>query len=73
MRVIFSAKISLDRFDFSSNFYAFDFGVSRDLKFSLNQLQAAELNWRQFNTKNKLKSAPKLGPFFILNFNSGIC
>ena len=36
--------------------------VSRDLKFSLNQFQAAELNWRQFNTKRQMKSAPKSPP-----------
>ena len=41
---------------------------------SRSQFQAAELNWRQFNTKSQMKSAPKLVPFFfILNLNSGIC
>ena len=40
---------------------------------SESQFQAAELNWRQFNTKSQMKSAPKLVSFFTLNFNSGIC
>ena len=35
------------------------------------QFQAAELNWRQFNTKSQMKNAPKLVPFFTLNLNSG--
>ena len=52
-------------FFFSSDFYALDFlrfAWSKIL--SQSQFQAAELNWRQFNTKSQLKSAPKLVPFF---------
>ena len=48
------------------------FCVSRDLKFSQSQFQAAELNWWEFNTKSQTKSAPKLVPIFTLNLNSGI-
>ena len=72
--VFFNAKFSLDNFDFSNDFYALDF-----LRFAWSkilsqlQFQAAELNWRQFNTKSQMKTSPKLVPFFILNLNSGIC
>ena len=67
--VFFYAKFSLDGFDFSSDFYALDFlhfAWSKIL--SQSQFQAAELNWRQFNTKSQIKSAPKLVSFF--NFKS---
>ena len=71
---LFYAKFSLDNFDFSSDFYALDFlRIERYKILSQSQLQAAELNWRQFNTKSQMKSAPKLEPFFTLNLNSGIC
>ena len=72
--VFFYAKFSLDNFEFSSDFYALDF-----LRFawskipSQSQFQAAKFNWRQFNTKIQMESAPKLVPFFTLNLNSGIC
>ena len=72
--VFFYAKFSLENFDFSSDFYALDF-----LRFAWSkilcqsQLQAAELNWRQFNTKSQMKSAPKRVPFITSNLNSGIC
>ena len=59
---LFYAKFLLNGFDFSSEFYALDF-----LRFEIlsqSQFQAAELNWRQFNTKSLMKSAPKLVPFF---------
>ena len=55
--VFFYAKFSLDRFDFSSDFYALDFlrfAWSKIL--SQSQFQAAELNWRQFNTKSQMKT-----------------
>ena len=39
---------------------------------SQSEFQAAELNWWQFNTKNQMKSAPKLVSFLNLNLNSGI-
>ena len=39
------------------------FCVSRDLKFSQSQFQAAEFNWRQFNTKSNEKCA-KTGAIF---------
>ena len=38
-----------------------------------SQFQAAEFNWRKFNTKSQMKSAPKLVQFFTLNPNCGIC
>ena len=64
--VFFWVKFLLDGFDFSNDFYALDFFcVSRDLKFSQSQFQAAELNWRQFNTKSQLKIAPKLVSFSL--------
>ena len=50
------------------NFTPLTFCVSRDLKFSQSELQAAELN-----TKSQMKSSPKLGPFFTSNLNRGIC
>ena len=54
--MFFYAKFSLDDSDFSSDFYALDF-------LSIT-IQAAELNWRQFNTKSQMKSVPKLVSFF---------
>ena len=48
---------------FRVTFTPLTFCVSRDLKFSQSQFQAAELNWRQFNTKNQMKSAPKRAIF----------
>ena len=72
--MFFIAKVLLDRFDFLSDFYALDFmrfAWSKIL--SQSEFEAAELNWRQFNTKSQMKSAPKLVPFFTLNLNSGIC
>ena len=72
--VFFFAKFSLHCFDFSSDFYALDFLCFVWSKIlSQSQFQAAELNWRQFNTKSEMKSAPKLVPFLTLNPNSGIC
>ena len=71
---VFYAKFSLDFFDFSSDFLALDF-----LRFlwskilSQSQFQAAEFDWRQFNTKSQVKNSPKLVPFFTLNFNNSIC
>ena len=65
MCVFFNAKFSLDNFVFSSDFYALDFlrfAWSKIL--SQSQFQAAELSWRQFNTKTQMKSAPKLVSFF---------
>ena len=62
---VFYAKFSLENFDFSSDFYSLDF-----LRFAWSkilsqwQIQAAEFNWRQFNTKSQMKSAAKLVPFF---------
>ena len=41
---LFYAKFSLDRFVFSSDFYALDFCISRDLKFPLNH------NFKQLNS-----------------------
>ena len=70
---LFYAKFLLGNCDVSSDFYDLDFCVSRDLKFSQSQFQAAELNWRQFNTKSQMKSARKLMSFFTLNLKSGIC
>ena len=64
----------LDHFDFSSAFYTLDFlrfAWSKIL--SQSHIQAAEFNWRQFNTNSQMKSAPKLVPLFTLNLNSGIC
>ena len=58
----------------TSDFYTLDFlrfAWSKIL--SQSQFQAAELNWRQFNTKSQMKSAPKLVQFSTLNLNSGIC
>ena len=49
------------------------FCVFRDLNYSQSEFQAAEFNWRQFNSKSQMKSAPKLVPFFTLNLISGIC
>ena len=57
---------------FRVTFTPLTFCISRDLKFSQSQFQAAELNWRQFNTKSQMKSAPKLVSFFTLNLNSGM-
>ena len=57
----------------ASDFYALDFlRFAWSKIFSQSQFQAAELNWRQFNTKSQMKSAPKLVPFFSLNLISGI-
>ena len=68
------AKFSLDNFDLSSDFYALDFlRLAWSKILSQSQFQAAELNWRQFNTKSQTKSAPELLPFLTLNLNSGIC
>ena len=70
----FYAKFLLDRFDFLSDFDALDvlrFAWSEIL--SQSQFQAAELNWRQLDTKSQMKSAPKLVQFFTLSLNSGIC
>ena len=63
---------SLDRFDFSIDFYAFDFFVLRDLNLSLTfTVSAAEPKWQQFTTKIRMKSAPKLVYFFTLNIING--
>ena len=71
---LFYAKFLLDNFDFSTDFHAFDFLLFACSKIlSQSQFQADELNWRQFNTKSQMKSAPKLVPFFTFNLNSGIC
>ena len=71
---VFYAKFLFDNFDFSSDFYALDFLHFAWSKIpSQSQFQAAEHNWRQFNTKSQLKSAPKLVSFFTLNLNSRIC
>ena len=71
---LFYAKFLLDTSDFSSDFYALDLlGFAWFKILSQSQFQAAELNWRQFNTKSQMKSAPKLVSFFTLNLNSGIC
>ena len=71
---LFYAKFFLDNFDFSSDFYDLDFLRFAGSKIlSQAQFQAAELNWRQFNTKSQIKSAPKLGSFLNFNLNSGIC
>ena len=57
---VFYAKFLLDNFDFSSDFYALDFLHFAWSKIpSQSQFYAAELNWRQFNTKSQMKSAPK--------------
>ena len=42
--MFFYAKFSLDNFDFSSDLYAFDFCIWRDLKFPLNH------NFKQLNS-----------------------
>ena len=63
---LFYAKFSIDRFDVSSDFHALDllrFGLSKIL--SQSQFQAAELNWRQFNTKINEKCA-ETGAIFHL-------
>ena len=74
MCLLFNAKFSLDIFGFSSDFYALDFlHFAWSEILSQSQFQAAELNWRQFNTKSQMKSAPKLVQFFTLNLDSGIC
>ena len=71
---LFYAKFLLDNFDFSSDFYVLDFlRLVWSKILSQSQFQSAEFNWRQFNTKSQMKSAPKLVPFFTLNLNSGIC
>ena len=60
MRLLY-AKFSLDNFDFSSDFYALDFlRFAWSKVLSQSQIQAAELNGRQFNTESQMKSAPKL-------------
>ena len=72
--VFFYAKFSVDGFDVSSDFHALDFlGCTWSKILSQSQFQAAELKWGQFYTKIQMKIAPKLVPFFTLNFNSGIC
>ena len=72
-RVCFYAKFSRDRFDFSSDFYALDFlRFSSSKILSQSQFQAAELNWRHFNTQSQMKSAAKLVTSFDLNLNSRI-
>ena len=56
------------RLTFLSDFYALyflRFAWSKIL--SQSRFQAAELNWRQLNTKSQVKSAPQLVPFFFLN------
>ena len=52
---LFYAKFLLDRFDFSSDFYALDFlrFVWSKILFQ-SQFQAAEFNWRQFNTESQM-------------------
>ena len=67
--VFFYPKFLLDRFDFSSEFYALDFFFACSKILAQSQFLAAELNWRQFNNKSQLKSALKLVPFFTLNLN----
>ena len=69
MCLFLNAKLSLDSFDFLSDLLRFV--LSKIL--SQSQFQAAEFNWRQFNTKSQMKSAPKLVSFFTLNLDSGIC
>ena len=71
---IFYAKFLLNIFDFSNDFFDVDFlrfAWSKIL--SQSQFQAAECNWRQFNTKSQVKSSPKLVPFFTLYLNNSIC
>ena len=71
---LFYAKFLLNSFDFSSYFNALDFlrfAWSKIL--SQSQFQAAELKFRQFNTKRQMKSAPKLVQFFTFNLNGCIC
>ena len=45
-------KFCLAVLTFRVTFTPLTFCVARDLKFSQSQFQAAELNWRQFNTKS---------------------
>ena len=73
MCVIFVQNFHLTVLTFRVTCTPLTFCVSRDLKCSQSQFQTDELNWRQFNTKSQMKSAPKLVPFFFtLNLNSGI-
>ena len=65
---LFSAKLLSDRFDFSSDFYALDFFVSRDSSFVfIHKCQQLNSKWQQFTTKSQMKSAPKL-EYFLLQF-----
>ena len=63
---VFYAKFLLDSFDFSSDLYTLDF-----LRFawcqirSQSQFEAAELNWRQINTKNQMKMRQNLCHFSL--------
>ena len=52
-RVFFNAKF-LDNFNFSSSFYALHFlRLEWSKILSQSEFQAAELNWRQFNTQSR--------------------
>ena len=70
--VSFMQNFCLAVLTFRVTFTPLTFCVLPDLK-SQPQFQAAELNWRQFNTQSQMRSAQKLVPFFTLNLNSGIC
>ena len=70
---VFYAKVLLDNFDFSNDFYALDF-----LRFAWSKI--LNHNFKQLNSiggnlilKVKWKRAPKLVPFSTLNLNSGTC
>ena len=68
MCAFFMQNFCLTLLTFRLTFTPLTFCVSRDLKFFQSQYQAAELNWRQFDTKSQMKSAP----FSSLILNSGI-
>ena len=71
--VFFMQNFRLTILTFRVTFSPWLFAFSWSKILSQSQFQAAEFNWRQFNTKSQMKIAPKLVPFFTLNLKSGIC
>ena len=66
--LVFYAKILPDRLDFWNDFYALDFFALCDLNFSHSQVPAAELEWRQFTTKIRMKSVKIALKFLVWYF-----